>query len=80
MHKRFGMLLMAAAATALGGCDSVGEGNGLVGLELVPVRAEGTRGAADYQAVSYECLPEIVNLFGFFTNGTRGTFNGQGIP
>ena len=77
MHKRFGMLLMAAAATALGGCDSVGEGNGLVGLELVPVRAEGTRGAADYQAVSYECLPEIVNLFGFFTNGTRGTFNGR---
>lgn len=75
MHKRFGMLLMAAAATALGGCDSVGEGNGLVGLELVPERAEGTRGNSDYLAVSYECIPESISLVGRFTNGTSGRYN-----
>lgn len=75
MHKRFGMLVMAAAAAALSGCDSVGEGNGLIGLELIPERAEGTRGNPDYLAVSYECIPESIALVGRFTNGTSGRFN-----
>lgn len=77
MHKRFGVLVAAAMAAALSGCDSVGEGNGLLRLELVPVRAEGTRGEADYMAVSYECIPETVNLIGRFTNGSSGRFNSR---
>lgn len=77
MRNRYGLLALLLSALALSACDSVGEGNGLLRLEIRIPGAEGTLGEADYLGVAYECLGRSTELLGYFTNGSSGSFRSR---
>ena len=77
MRNRCGLLALLLSALTLSACDSVGEGNGLLRLEIRIPGAEGTPGEADYLGIAYECLGRSTELLGFFTNGSTGSFRSR---
>ena len=51
-------------AAALGGCDSIGEGNGLLRLEISPQRSAGSEELGTFRSLAYQCLPQTPTVFG----------------
>ena len=62
---------------ALGACDSIGEGNGLLRLEISPQRSAGSEELGTFRSLAYQCLPQTPTVFGTFTNGTSAGFNNR---